>query len=185
MSVNDELFDVLNEDGTKTGRTKSRGDIHRDGDWHASVHVWVYRKINGETQLLLQQRSFEKDSFPGCFDAGCTGHVDAGEDYIQAALREVKEELGLDILSSELVFLYQKKQTHEAVYSGKHFISNEINSVYVLEKAIDKMPFFQESEIELLKWENAKTVLAELLRGNSQYCLQLSETQKVLKYLGL
>ncbi|MFA5659463.1 MAG: NUDIX domain-containing protein [Oscillospiraceae bacterium] len=183
MSTNDELFDVLNEDGTKTGRIKSRGEIHRDGDWHGSVHVWVYRKTNGKILLLLQKRSKDKDSFPGCYDAGCTGHVDAGENFVQAAVREVHEELGLETSGEELIFLFQKRQTHKAIYSGKPFISNEINSVYVFEREIDGLPIFQKSEIEEVKWQSADLIIKELEAENSDYCLQYNETVRVINYL--
>ena len=44
MYSDDELFDVLNDSGERTETTKRRGDIHRDGDWHASVHIWIARR---------------------------------------------------------------------------------------------------------------------------------------------
>ena len=37
----DELFDVVDAGGNLTGIVKRRGDVHRDGDWHRAIHVWV------------------------------------------------------------------------------------------------------------------------------------------------
>ena len=47
-------------------------------------------------ELLLQKRSQQKDSYPGCYDISSAGHSPAGVDFIPSALRELKEELGLD-----------------------------------------------------------------------------------------
>jgi hypothetical protein len=57
------------------GATKRRGDVHRDGDWHRSVHVWL---VDGDGRLLLQQRSVHKDTFPGRWDVSAAGHISAG-----------------------------------------------------------------------------------------------------------
>jgi 8-oxo-dGTP pyrophosphatase MutT (NUDIX family) len=58
---------------------------------HRSVSVIV---LTGEG-ALFQRRSLAKDSSPGCWDLACSGHVDAGESYRDAAVRELAEELGL------------------------------------------------------------------------------------------
>lgn len=57
-----ELFDVLDENGHKTGKTKERSQVHRDGDWHRAVNIWV---INDHDEVLLQKRAAHKDSWPG------------------------------------------------------------------------------------------------------------------------
>ena len=41
MGGGEEEFDVLDAKGRPTGRAKARSAVHRDGDWHAAVHVWV------------------------------------------------------------------------------------------------------------------------------------------------
>ena len=90
-----ERFDVVLADGTPTGRTKARADVHRDGDWHRSVHVWVAGiDGDGETFLTFQRRSPAKDTWPGRLDATVGGHFGAGEGLAEA-LREVAEELGV------------------------------------------------------------------------------------------
>ena len=86
-----EYFDLLSPTGEPLGITKERNAVHRDGDWHPSVHIFV---IQGD-RVLLQRRKWDKESFPGKLDLACTGHVDAGEDYLTAARRELQEELNL------------------------------------------------------------------------------------------
>lgn len=90
-----ELFDVVLVDGAPTGRTKPRAEVHRAGDWHRAVHVWVVgHDEQGEPFLMFQRRSLAKDTFPGCLDATVGGHYRAGEGLAQA-LREVEEEIGI------------------------------------------------------------------------------------------
>lgn len=87
-----ELIDVLDERGLPTGEVKPRDAVHRDGDWHRCLHLWV----TGPDGVLLQRRAATKDSWPGYLDASAAGHLTAGETW-QDALREAHEELGLDV----------------------------------------------------------------------------------------
>src|SRR5271154_3794999 len=86
----DELFDVVDLDDRVVGQSPRR-KVHARKLLHRAVHVLIH-DINGH--LFLQRRSMGKDTFPGCWDSSCSGHVDAGEDYIIAARRELGEELG-------------------------------------------------------------------------------------------
>ena len=90
----DELFDVLTEHGEPTGEVKRRADVHRDGDWHRSIHVWVYGVDGDEPFLLMNQRGLEKDTWPGVLDATVGGHLSAGE-TVEQAYREIEEEIGI------------------------------------------------------------------------------------------
>lgn len=112
-----EWFDLMDATGRKTGEKKEREAVHRDGDWHQSVHVWVIR--NGE--VLLQKRAADKECFPGCWDAACTGHVSAGEDILEGALRELREEIGVQAKPEALRYLFTQQL---CVHSGA-FCSNE------------------------------------------------------------
>jgi isopentenyldiphosphate isomerase len=96
-----ELFDVVRSDGTPTGEIKTRAEVHRDGDWHRSVHVWVAGNSNGEPFLLLQRRSFRKDTWAGRLDSTVGGHYRHGEG-LDDALREVEEEIGVPVEQRDL-----------------------------------------------------------------------------------
>jgi len=86
-----EWFDVVDGDDQVTGRA-TRGDVHARGLPHRAVHVLVSNK-RGE--MLLQQRSLLKDVHPGLWGSSVSGHVDSGEDYDQATMRELEEEMGI------------------------------------------------------------------------------------------
>ena len=92
----DEPFDVLRADGTPTGLVKPRAAIHRDGDWHRALHVWVVAvNAAGTACLLFQRRSPHKDTWPLRLDATVGGHYRAGETLTET-LREIDEELGIN-----------------------------------------------------------------------------------------
>jgi len=89
--MRDEYFDVVNERDEPVGRALRR-EVHVRGLWHRAVHVLVWDAVG---RVFLQKRSMSKDMSPGLWDSSCSGHLDAGEDYDAAAVRELGEELGL------------------------------------------------------------------------------------------
>ena len=60
-----EWLDIVDENGHPTGETVERSYAHRHGIRHRTAHVWIFRRQNGHTEILLQKRSDIKDSFPG------------------------------------------------------------------------------------------------------------------------
>lgn len=87
----EEFFDVVNGHDEPVGRA-TRREVHARGLRHRAVHVLVSDKAG---RVFLQKRSMKKDTSPGRWDSSSSGHVDAGEDYDVAAVRELGEELGL------------------------------------------------------------------------------------------
>lgn len=88
--MSDELFDVVDADDRVVAQARRR-EVHARKLNHRAVHILVH---DARGRLLLQKRSMTKDTFPGCWDSSCSGHVDAGETYVEAARRELGEELG-------------------------------------------------------------------------------------------
>ncbi|MCX6938023.1 MAG: NUDIX domain-containing protein [Verrucomicrobia bacterium] len=93
----DELFDVVDEHDHVTGQAR-RDYVHAHKLRHRAVHVLCFDQAG---RVFLQRRSMLKDSAPGRWCASCSGHVDAGEDYDQAAVRELAEEIGVVIPGPE------------------------------------------------------------------------------------
>lgn len=91
--MTEEIFDVVNERDEVIGQ-RPRSEIHRLGLLHRAVHVLVF---NRRGELFLQKRSLKKDCFPGAWDSSASGHLDSGESYDACAVREVREELGLEL----------------------------------------------------------------------------------------
>lgn len=86
-----EIFDVVNEEDEVTG-TSTRAEVHAGGLLHRAVHVFVFNKRG---DILLQRRSLLKDAHPGVWDSSVSGHLDSGEGYEAAAVRELEEEMGI------------------------------------------------------------------------------------------
>jgi 16S rRNA (adenine1518-N6/adenine1519-N6)-dimethyltransferase len=86
-----ELFDVVDSKDRVIGQA-TRGEVHAKGLLHRSVHILVF---NPQGELFLQKRALTKDENPGYWDSSAAGHVNAGEDYITSAHRELMEELGI------------------------------------------------------------------------------------------
>jgi isopentenyl-diphosphate delta-isomerase type 1 len=112
-----EIFDVVNERDEVVGR-QSRDEVHRLGLMHRAVHVLVF---NSRGQVFLQKRSMKKDRQPGLWDSSASGHVDSGEDYDACAVREVREEIGLQLKAVpqrlfKLVASPETDQEHVWVY---------------------------------------------------------------------
>lgn len=94
-----EILDIVNSANQVIGQN-TRKNAHNEQLMHRSVHVFVFTK---KGDLILQKRSSRKDRFPNVWDSSSSGHVDTGESYAEAAIRELKEELGVDVSSTELI----------------------------------------------------------------------------------
>lgn len=86
-----EIFDVVDERDQVVDQA-TRGEVHACSLRHRATHIFIF---NARGEIFLQRRSAWKDQAPGCWGSSAAGHVDRGEDYLAAALRELDEELGL------------------------------------------------------------------------------------------
>lgn len=181
-----EYFELMDTDGNKIGQTKERNAVHRDGDLHGGSHIWVIgpKKADGSFPILLQKRRMDKDSFPGCLDVSCAGHVDAGETFLSTAIREMKEELNLNVQEKDLIYLFKKQTSGSYRFHGKPFVNREIDFVYLLTPAfpLDDLRF-QEEEIEELVWKNSAELGKELLVGSDAYCIDYWELEELTQYV--
>jgi isopentenyldiphosphate isomerase len=97
-----ENLDIYDEDLKLLG-TKERGAVHRDGDWHKVFHCWIaYRDTEGRDYLVVQRRGPNTQTFPNMLDITAAGHYQAGES-IRDGVREVREELGIDVDFDQLI----------------------------------------------------------------------------------
>lgn len=112
-----ELWDIYTEDRMPTGRLHERGVPIPQGDYHIVVNCWV---VTGEGEILLSQRDPAKP-FGNLWE--CTGgSVVAGEDSLLGALREVKEEVGIDLRGLRPFFLGTEKRRNDFLDSWLFFL---------------------------------------------------------------
>lgn len=177
----EELFDILNEDGIPTGVTLPRSQVHREGQWHRAVHIWV---IDEWERILLQQRALNKDSNPGLWDISAAGHISAGQNSLEAAVRELQEELGLAVASGRLEFFFADKDTYSKDW---RFVDHEFHDVYLLRITAAEARNIKPCPVELaeVRWI-APEVLAEELRYEGEYFVRhLNEYPKLLAHFGV
>ena len=106
-----ELFDVVDENDEIIG-SATREEVHGNPSLiHRVVHVLVF---NSSGELYLQLRCPDKDVMPNRWDTSVGGHVDAGEEYDAAAVRETREELSIRIDQLEPLYRYLHRNEHES-----------------------------------------------------------------------
>ena len=121
MDKNVELWDILDKDGRLTGRTVEKGRPLKEGEYHLIVHIWIR---NSKGEYLIQKRSSQVGAWPGVWGVA-GGSAISGESSLDAALREVKEELGLSFEPDTLKRLYRVR--YKSVFSDLWLVCRDIN----------------------------------------------------------
>ena len=117
-----EVWDLYSENREYLGRDHIRGEQLPPDGFHLVVHVWI-RNAKGE--YLISQRSANRPRYPLMWEC-VGGSVIKGEDSLQGAIREVKEEVGIDIEPDKGQVLLTKVRK---VMEGK--IVNDIVDVWL------------------------------------------------------
>jgi len=147
VEIEYEFLDVLNQYGNKTGKSKPLTQVHRDGLWHKSSHIWIY---NSKEEILFQKRA-ETTFFPGLLDISIGGHITSGKNQKETAIREVEEEIGLKIKNKDLKKVGIKKMS--LILPNLNFFNNEFVTIYLLKFEGNISSFrFQEQEVKSVKF---------------------------------
>lgn len=175
-----EMLDIVDENGAPTGETVERTLAHSQGIRHRTAHVWLLRRREGRVEILLQKRSQDKDSFPGCYDISSAGHIPAGVDYISSALRELKEELGEDAAPEELHCCGIRHIWYEETFYGKPFRDSQVSKVFILWRDKEEEAFtLQREEVEEVRWFDFIR-LFDLVKDNAiPHCIMMEELKMI------
>ena len=114
-----ERFPVVDENDRLLGDAP-RDEVHGNNLRHRAVHLFI---LNRRGELFLQKRSRWKDRHPLLWDSSAAGHVEAGEEYDQTAMRELREELGVSTELTRVVKLPASERTGQEfiwLYRGEH-----------------------------------------------------------------
>lgn len=124
----------------------SCGTPNPKGEFHGNANIWFYKKVDGKVYILFQKRSKQVHN-GGKYDTSAGGHVDKGETFVEAALREAKEEIGISLSPEEIYFLY-------GFNSG-----TSIFQVFLSDRT-DKNDTFtlDPGEVESLKWVSLESL---------------------------
>ncbi len=148
----EEYFDVLDENGNLTGEKRTRSEVHSKGLWHKAVHIWV---VNDKGELILQKRSHEKITNPDMWTTSTSGNLSVGDTPIAGAIRELNEEIGLQVSELDLEYLFTVKE-HKVHNDGK-LINNEIIDVFLISKNVNIEDLkLQKEEVSEIKYISLK-----------------------------
>lgn len=137
-----ELIDIVDENGNFTGVVMDKEEAHDKNLLHNEVAIFI---INEKKQVLLEKRSANKRFDPNKW-ALCAGHVDSKESLENAALRELKEEVGLNISITDL------KPFAEKELSKKEKNSHITHFFYVKSNLKENEFVIQKEELSEVKW---------------------------------
>jgi isopentenyldiphosphate isomerase len=150
MDEYEELLEVVDYEGNVVN-ILPRTHIHGNPSLvHRVVHVLVFNK---EGKLLLQKRSINKDVAPGKWDTSVGGHINPGEEPLDAAIREMEEELGISHGKPEFLYTYI------------HSNSYETELVYTYLCIFDGNIYFNTDEIDEVRFWSLKEIKDNLGRG--------------------
>lgn len=138
-----EYWDLYDGAGQKTGKIHLRGTKVPEGCFHKVVHIWIQ---NSKGELLMQKRSDKVDNCPGEW-AATGGSVQAGEEPLISAVRELSEELGIMVTAEELQYCLMVRRKDAFCY------------VYLVKKDIpvDALTL-QECEVAAAEWMSVETI---------------------------
>ncbi|NJN79937.1 MAG: NUDIX domain-containing protein [Anaerolineales bacterium] len=154
--MNEELLDLVNEDDVVIGK-ETRRKIHELGLWHRGVHVFLF---TSDGKMLIQKRSADRASSPFMLDCSVSEHVQSGETYVQAAIRGMKEEMGVENI--EL-----KKLAKFRMNYGIN--DNEISELY--EGIVDPNQVkFDREEIESISYLSVDELKKLIKDSESKFC---------------
>ena len=122
-----EYIDVFDINYNHIGK-EEKDKAHLDGLWHQTFHCWIVRPDN---RILFQLRSKDKSTHPDKLDISAAGHLSAGES-IEDGIREIKEELGIDVDFDNLASLGWYKQISDIPTKKGIFHNKEFTHVYFL-----------------------------------------------------
>ncbi len=97
-STDNEILEILDYEDNVIG-TACRAEIHKQGLMHRAVHIFLFNKAG---EIYVQKRSQFKDRYAGKLDSSAAGHVEPGETYRRTAVRELREEIGIDAEVNEI-----------------------------------------------------------------------------------
>ncbi len=174
----DEFLNLIDDEARLTRKVKPRSLVHRDGDLHPTVHIWMIKRRDMGIYVLLQKRSAQKRIHPDCYDVSAAGHVSQGGEFRSAAVREIYEELGLDIPRNKLEFIGLRRN----LYSDGEINDNEMSAVYLCREQIDIDQLkLDPEEVSEVCWAEIDEMLSVMKYNGFKNCISLEELDMIKK----
>lgn len=171
-----ESLDLVNENNELTGESKLRSVVHSTGLWHRTVHIYLFRKIDNEIELLVHLRSKDKDLHPNCWDTRFGGHIKSGESIEDAIKGELMEEVGLELEQGNLI--------KGEVYKRDHYPNREFTHSFYYRFDGDIATLkFNDGEVQEIKWMKSDDILDSMEKTPNLWSGGKTGLSKVLDVL--
>lgn len=152
----DELFDIVDDNDNVTGQAL-RSDVHASGLLHRGVHILLF---NEGCRLLVQKRSADRKQYASLLDCSVSEHVKSGENYLEAAQRGLREEMGVDGIALQQIVKF-------ILNYGPN--DNEISTVF--EGKVDSASVrFDPGEIESIEWFGLDELKSAMEKRRPEFC---------------
>ena len=142
------------------------------------------RRQDGRWQALLQKRSDNKDSYPGRFDTSSAGHIPAGTEPLDSALRELEEELGIHAEPQDLTYAGKFRVGFEEIFHGALFRDDEIAWVYVYDRPVNAEALqLQAEEVSAVEWFDVDELKKFVAAEDARFCVTPQGLDVLTAYL--
>jgi len=163
-----QILEIVNENDEVIG-LENRTKIHTEGLLHREIHVFF---LTPKGEIIFQHRAKDKDTYPDKLDATVGGHVDPKMNYEDTAVKECKEETGVDIDTSKLLFLTKMRKKSFDQVTG--MTNNTFRSQYA---------YLYEGSIDDLQIEDGKATGFETRKIDDLFHLSEEEKSKFIQVL--
>lgn len=157
-----EIWDAYKEDGTLAGCDLIRGEEVPDGLFHLVSEIIVKHE---DGMYLLMQRDWKKRSFPGLYEASAGGCAIKGEGPYEAAVRELKEETGIDTDKLKQIYKYMDEKT---IYYG-YLCETDCNKEFVTLQEGETISYLWMRREEFLQFVDSDKYIQEYRERMSEY----------------
>jgi isopentenyldiphosphate isomerase len=158
-----ELWQLYDESGEAlSGRGATKNEVFEQGLLHGAAHVWIWRHADNGLEVLVQRRAEGKRTWPNLLDISAAGHIDLGENPVDAAVRETSEEIGLAVGPEDLNLISKRR---DRLVTEPDVIENEWRWVYCYELAADTRFELQTKEVGAIEWKSYAVFKAEVLNN--------------------
>jgi isopentenyldiphosphate isomerase len=155
-----ELRQLFNPQGLPiAGQGATKEDTLNQALLHAASHIWIWRRNNGAIELMFQKRAAAKLTWPNMLDISAAGHIDLGQEPIGAAIREIKEELSLELKPDDLT-CYGVYRCYMPI-GGSNMVENEFQWLYTTEFHGGPL-VLQDEEVGEVLWKPVRLCQDEL-----------------------
>lgn len=150
-----EYLDIVDENNVLTGEKRLRSEVHSQGLWHRTVHIYLFKLVENEIYFLVHLRAKNKDLHPNCWDTRFGGHIKSGGSIEDGIKSELMEEVGLELQQSSLI--------QGEVYKRDHYPNREFTHsfYYRFDGDITTLKF-NDGEVQEIKWMKSTDIFESM-----------------------